>query len=59
MDAAILNISYAHGAVHLLEQLYEFNVEEWDILLPKNHPRVCFHNVANKPRTRLLARCVR
>ena len=24
MDAAILNISYAHGAVHLLEQLYNF-----------------------------------
>ena len=27
MDAAILNISYAHGAVHLLEQLYDYNME--------------------------------
>ena len=55
MDAAVLHIiSYALGAVHLLEQLYDFNVEGWDILLPRNHAHVCFHNVAKKLRTRLL-----
>ena len=45
MDSAILNISYARGAIHLLKQLYDFTVEGWDILLPKKHARVCFHNV--------------
>ena len=48
MDAVILNIGYAHGAVHLLKQLYNLNVKGWDILLPIFHARVCFHNVAKK-----------
>ena len=28
MDAAILNISCTHGTVHLIEQLYDFTVED-------------------------------